>query len=75
MLTKLLEALKADGQAVDKTAAGFHARNRYGQHLYIGRAGSFLCGAMRVPDGLEPAGEKLLRAMTAAASAVRSARQ
>jgi hypothetical protein len=75
MLAKLLEALKADGQTVDKTADGFHARNRYGQHLYIGRAGSVLCGAMRVPDGLEGAGEKLLRAMVAAASAVHHPRQ
>jgi hypothetical protein len=75
MLTKLLDALKADGQTVDKTAVGFHARNRYAQHLYIGRVGSVLCGAMRVPDGLESAGEKLLQAMTAAASSVRPARQ
>jgi hypothetical protein len=75
MLTKLLEALKTDGQTVEKTGAGFHARNRYGQHLYVGRVGGLLCGAMRVPDGLESAGESLLRAMTAASSAVRSPRQ
>ncbi|MGZ5488632.1 MAG: DUF6599 family protein [Candidatus Aminicenantales bacterium] len=66
MLTKLLAALAADNQSVEKLALGFHARNRYGQHLYIGRVRSVLCGAMRVPDGLEAAGESLLRATAAA---------
>jgi len=66
MLTRLLDALTADKQAVEKKEAGVHVRNRYGQHLYIGRVGGVLCGAMRVPDGLEAAGEALLRASTAA---------
>jgi hypothetical protein len=66
MLAKLVTALKTGGQSVETIAPGLHARNRYGQHLYIGRAGSTLCGAMRVPDGLEAAGESLLKAMTAA---------
>jgi hypothetical protein len=75
MLTKLVEALKSDGQTVEKIAAGVHARNRYGQHLYIGRAEGVLCGAMRVPDGLEPAGEALLRTLTAALAAGRQTRK
>lgn len=62
MLTRLLAALAADGQSVEKLAPGFHVRNRYGQHLYIGRVRGILCGAMRVPDGLEAAGASLLRA-------------
>ncbi len=66
MLTKLLASLAADNQPVDKLAQGFHARNRYGQHLYIGKVGGVLCGAMRVPDGSEAAGESLLRAAAAA---------
>jgi len=65
MLVLLRDALAADNQSVDKLASGFHARNRYGQHLYIARVGAVLCGAMRVPDGLEAAGEALLRATTA----------
>lgn len=73
MLAKLLEALAADKQAVEKTALGHHVRNRYGQHLYIGRVGAVLCGAMRVPDGLERAGEALLRAATAALAGKRAA--
>jgi hypothetical protein len=75
MLTKLVGALKSDGQTVEKISAGVHARNRYGQHLYIGRAAGVLCGAMRVPDGLEPAGEALLRTLTAALVAGRQTRK
>jgi hypothetical protein len=69
MLVELIDTLKADGQAVEKGAVGVHARNRYGQHLYIVRSGAVLCGAMRVPDGLETAGEGLLRALTSALAA------
>lgn len=64
LLTRLLDALKADGQAVEKTGPFFQARNRYGQHLYVGRVRGILCGAMRVPDGLEAAGLSLLEALT-----------
>jgi hypothetical protein len=66
MLTKLLASLAADNQSVEKLTPGFHSRNRYGQHLYIGRVRSVLCGAMRVPDGLEAIGRSLLGATTAA---------
>jgi hypothetical protein len=66
MLRKLLEALARDKQVAEKTASGHHARNRYGQHLYIGRVRNILCGVMRVPDGLETEGEALHRAFTAA---------
>jgi hypothetical protein len=66
MLARLRDALTADNPSVDKLASGFHVRNRYGQHLYIARIGAVLCGAMRVPDGLEASGESLLRAMAAA---------
>ena len=66
MLAKLVAALAADKQSVGKQPLGYHVRNRYGQNLYIDRVRGILCGAMRVPDGLEPAGESLLREMTAA---------
>lgn len=74
MLTQLLDALTADKQAVEKKETGVHVRNRYGQHLYIGRVGSVLCGAMRVPDGLEAAGEALLRAAASALAEKRAAK-
>jgi hypothetical protein len=66
MLAKLMEALKRDKQTPERIALGFHSRNRYGQHLYIGRVRNGLCGVMRVPDGLEAAGGSLLEALTAA---------
>ena len=72
MLTRLLDALAADGQTVEESPLGFHARNRYGQHLYIARIRNILCGAMRVPDGLQASGESLLRAMTAVQSGLRT---
>jgi hypothetical protein len=65
MLGKLLEALAKDKQTPEKIAFGYHSRNRYGQHLYIGRVRNVLCGVMRVPDGLEAAGGSLLEALTA----------
>lgn len=65
-LGRLLTALEGDKQVPEKTALGYHVRNRYGQHLYIGRVGRVLCGAMRVPDGLEAAGVSLLEALTGA---------
>jgi hypothetical protein len=65
MLGKLLEALARDKQIPERIAFGDHSRNRYGQHLYIGRVRNVLCGVMRVPDGLEAAGRSLLEALTA----------
>ncbi len=69
LLEKLLAALKADGQAVDKAGAAFHARNRYGQHLYVGRVRGILYGAMRVPDGAEADGLSLAEALAASLAA------
>lgn len=66
MLDKLLEALAGDKQTPERIALGYHSRNRYAQHLYIGRVRNVLCGVMRVPDGLEAAGGSLLEALTAA---------
>jgi hypothetical protein len=65
MLGQLLAALERDKQSPEKTALGYHVKNRYGQHLYIGRVGGVLCGVMRVPDGLEAAGGKLHEALMA----------
>ena len=65
MLGKLIEALARDKQTTERIALGYHSRNRYGQHLYIGRVRNGLCGVMRVPDGLEAAGGSLLEALTA----------
>lgn len=60
MLGKLLDSLAKDKQVPEKIALGYHVKNRYGQHLFVGRVGQVLCGVTRVPEGLEAAGEKLL---------------
>jgi hypothetical protein len=66
MLAKLFGALKGDGQVPEAVALGHRSRNRYGQHLYVGRVRSVLCGVMRVPDGLEAEAGKLFGALAAA---------
>jgi hypothetical protein len=58
---RLLEALTGDEQVPEKIASGTHVRNRYSQHLFLGRSGRFLFGVVRVPDGLEGAGERYLK--------------
>ncbi len=73
-LGRLMAALTADKQVPEKSGAGVKVRNRYGQTLFVGRVGGVLCGAMRVPDGSEAAGEKLFGALAAAAKALPSVR-
>ena len=65
LVDKLSEALASDGAAPAKVAGGLRVRNRYGQHLFFGRVGRIICGAMRVPDGLEKEGEALFKALSA----------
>jgi Family of unknown function (DUF6599) len=66
MRAKLVAALAADGQAPETIPLGVRVRNRFGQTLFVGRVGAVVCGAMRVPAGLEEAGQALLRALTVA---------
>ena len=64
--TRLLDALARDGQPTDQVEGGTHTRNRYGQHLYLGRVRGVLFGVMRLPDGLEAAGLKVFSGLGAA---------
>jgi hypothetical protein len=64
MAAKLLGALTADRATVEKIPLGHRVRTRFGQLLFFGRVGPVLCGAMRVPEGLEAEGQSLLRALT-----------
>lgn len=59
-LGRLLDFYGKDKQVPEKIARGYRIKNRYSQLTYIGRVRNVLCGVMRVPDGLEAAGEKLL---------------
>lgn len=69
-LARLLEALAADKAEAAKAGDGHKIRNRFGQTLFIAKVGGVLCGAMRVPDGLEAAGERLLADLAAALKAL-----
>ncbi|MCK7482372.1 MAG: hypothetical protein M0C28_38550 [Candidatus Moduliflexus flocculans] len=73
-LARFLEAVAADGQVPEKVPGGVKLRNRYGQTVFIGRVGSVLCGAMRVPVSLEAAGQKLFGSLAASLSALGSAK-
>jgi hypothetical protein len=56
-LGQLLELFAKDKQVPEKVARGYHVKNRYSQHMFIGCVRNVLCGVMRVPDGLEAQGE------------------
>lgn len=56
-LSQMLEVFAKDKQVPAKVALGYHVKNRYAQHMYIGCVRNVICGTMRVPDGLEAEGE------------------
>jgi len=74
MKARLLAALAADGSSPETIPLGVHVRNRFGQHLFLGQVGPVLCGAMRVPEGLEAAGQSILRALTVSLAERRAAK-
>jgi hypothetical protein len=63
-LGRLLDFFAKDKQVPEKIAGGYRVKNRYSQLTYIGHVRNILCGVIRVPDGLGPAGEKLLGELT-----------
>jgi hypothetical protein len=63
-LGRLLDFFAKDKQVPEKIALGYRVKNRSSQLTYIGYVRNVLCGVLRVPDGLGPAGEKLLGALT-----------
>jgi hypothetical protein len=64
MLGRLLDALAKDKQVPEKIDLGYRVKNRYAQHMYLGRVRNVLCGVMRVPDGLVTEGERAFKALT-----------
>jgi len=56
-LSRLLEVFAKDKQVPEKIALSYHVKNRYAQHMYMGCVRNVICGTMRVPEGLEAAGE------------------
>jgi hypothetical protein len=66
MLERLLDSLAKDKEVPEKLALGYHVKNRYGQHMCVGRVGRVLCGVMRIPDGLLAEGERTFQALAEA---------
>jgi hypothetical protein len=66
MSKELLDFLANDRQTVEKTALGFHVKNRYGQHLFFARVRNVVCGVARLPDGVEALGPKYLKGLVEA---------
>ena len=56
-LSQLLDVFAKDKQVPEKIAVGYHVKNRYAQHMFIGCVRNVICGTMRVLDGLEVEGE------------------
>ena len=63
LLKQLLDFYAKDGQPAGDIPLGHHVRNKYGQNLYIGVAGRFLCGVNRLPDGAGTIGDRYLRSL------------
>ena len=61
LLKQLLDFYAKNGQPAGDIPLGHHVRNKYGQNLYIGVAGRFLCGVNRLPDGAGTIGDRYLR--------------
>ncbi len=63
LLKKLLDFYAKNEQPAGDIPLGYHIRNKYGQNLYIGVAGKFLCGVNRLPDGAGTIGDRYLRSL------------
>ncbi|TRZ85195.1 hypothetical protein D4R89_12700 [bacterium] len=63
LLKQLLEFYTEDRQPAEDISLGHHVRNKYGQNLYIGVSGTFLCGVNRLPDGAGKIGNRYLKSL------------
>jgi hypothetical protein len=63
LLKRLLDFYAKDRQPAEAIPLGHHVRNKYGQNLYVGVAGRFLCGVNRLPDGAGTIGDRYLRSL------------
>ena len=61
MLGQYLAAQEKNGAPVERSGPGYHIKDRYARHVYLGAKGRYLAGAMRVPDGGESLGLKYLQ--------------
>jgi hypothetical protein len=64
LLKQLLDFYARNQQPARAIPLGHHIRTKYGQNLYIGIAGRFLCGVNRLPDGALKIGDRYLQSLT-----------
>ena len=63
LLKQLLEFYAKDRQPAEDIPLGHHVRNKYGQNLYVGISGTFLCGVNRLPDKAGMIGDRYLKSL------------
>ncbi len=63
LLKRLLDFHTKDAAPAETIAGGFHLKNRYGQHMFLGVQGRFLFGVIRVPEGAVDGGMAYLGLM------------
>lgn len=63
MMSRYTDVFSKDNAPFRSRGAGLYSRNRYGEHVHLGRIGKLLYGVMKVPDGLEGAAEKSFQAL------------
>ncbi len=73
MLADLLGFYTKDNASAEKTASGIHLKNRYSQHLFLGRVRNLVCGVIKVPAGLEASGQRIFAALRDSAAGLQSA--
>jgi hypothetical protein len=63
MMEKFRDHFRKNGQLVMETPEGLHIRDRYLLHVFMARVENILCGVVRLKDGFQQLGEKVLRDM------------
>ncbi len=58
MLEQYLDSKK--DQKTGQTDAVYHIKDRYYHNIYITRMGSYVCGVMKIQDGMENTGKSYL---------------
>jgi len=66
LLKRLMDFHTKDTAPAETVAGGYHLKNRYGQHMFLGVLGRFLFGVIRVPEGAVEGGGAYLGLMAEA---------
>ena len=63
MLKQYLDNFIKSGQAADKRSYGAHVKDPYLKHVFVAKAGSYICGVTKINDGQDALGEKVLASL------------